>query len=99
MKLYKFDDLLAKEMKDPEFRQEYEALGKEYALAEEVMKLRLSKNMTQQELAKKAGTSQPAIARIESGRYKNISLSFLRKIGAALNAEPVVHFKSLYIPK
>jgi DNA-binding Xre family transcriptional regulator len=95
METYKFDDLLAKKMQDPAFRKEYEALGKEYALAEEVIKLRASKNMTQQELAEKAGTSQPAIARLESGRYKNISMSFLRKIGSALNAEPVVHFQSL----
>jgi predicted transcriptional regulator len=49
--------------------------------------------MTQKELAKRAGTSQPAIARLESGKYTNITMSFLRKIGKALNAEPEIHFK------
>jgi transcriptional regulator with XRE-family HTH domain len=53
----------------------------------------MRKNMTQKELAKIAGTSQPAIARLESGKYNNVSLSFLRKIGKALNVEPEIHFK------
>jgi transcriptional regulator with XRE-family HTH domain len=49
--------------------------------------------MTQKELAEIVGTSQPAIARLESGKYNNISLSFLRKIGKALDVEPEIHFK------
>jgi predicted transcriptional regulator len=43
--------------------------------------------MTQMGLAKMAGTSQPAIARLEFGKYSNISLSFLRKIGRTLNVD------------
>jgi DNA-binding Xre family transcriptional regulator len=90
---YKFKDLLESKLKNKYFREEYENLEKEFALAEEVIKLRLEKNMTQKDLAKIAGTSQPAIARLESGKYNNISLSFLRKIGKALNVEPEIHFK------
>ncbi|MFP3041380.1 helix-turn-helix domain-containing protein [Treponema primitia] len=90
---YKFEDLLEKKMKDVEFRQEYERLDKEFELAEEIIKLRIEKNMTQKDLAQIAGTSQPAIARLESGKYSNISMSFLRKIGKALNAIPEIHFK------
>jgi DNA-binding Xre family transcriptional regulator len=90
---YKFEDLLKSKLKNKIFREEYENLEKEFALAEEVIKLRLEKNMTQKDLAEIAGTSQPAIARLESGKYNNISLSFLRKIGKALNVEPEIHFK------
>jgi DNA-binding Xre family transcriptional regulator len=90
---YKFENLLEKKLKDKEFRKEYENLEKEFVLAEEILRLRLEKNLTQKELAKMAGTSQPAIARLESGKYNNISLSFLRKIGKALNAEPEIHFR------
>jgi DNA-binding Xre family transcriptional regulator len=90
---YKFEDMLAERLQEKNFREEYENLGKEFALAEEVIKLRLEKHMTQKELAEIAGTSQPAIARLESGRYNNISLSFLRKIGKALDVEPEIHFK------
>ncbi|MDR0623583.1 MAG: helix-turn-helix transcriptional regulator [Treponema sp.] len=91
---YRFESLLEEKLKNQDFLAEYENLEKEFVLAEEVMKLRLEKNMTQKELAEKAGTSQPAIARLESGKYTNITLSFLRKIGKALNAEPEIHFKT-----
>jgi predicted transcriptional regulator len=94
MKEYKFGDLLKSEMKDEQFRKEYEQLEDEFNLAEEVLKLRQKQNLSQKDLAKIAGTSQPTIARLESGKYQNVSLSFLRKIGKALNVIPEVHFKA-----
>ena len=39
------------------------------------------------------GTSQPAIARLESGKYKNVSMSFIRKVAEALDAVPELHLK------
>jgi predicted transcriptional regulator len=50
--------------------------------------------LSQKDLAKIAGTSQPTIARLESGKYQNVSLSFLRKIGKALNVIPEVQFNA-----
>ncbi|GMO51232.1 MAG: hypothetical protein Ta2G_09020 [Termitinemataceae bacterium] len=94
MKEYKFGELLKSEMKDEQFRKEYEQLEGEFNLAEEVLKLRQKQNLSQNDLAKIAGTSQPAIARLESGKYQNVSLSFLRKIGKALNVIPEVHFRA-----
>jgi predicted transcriptional regulator len=88
-----YDKMKASALQDSEFRREYEALREEFELAREVIELRKRLNMTQKELATKAGTSQPAIARLESGRYKNVSLAFLRKIGKALGAEPEIHLK------
>jgi DNA-binding XRE family transcriptional regulator len=89
-----FKDMKASAMKDAEFTREYEALREEFELSREVIELRKQRNMTQKELAAKAGTSQPAIARLESGRYKNISLAFLRKVGKALGAQTEVHLRS-----
>jgi hypothetical protein len=43
---YKFEDLLETNLKNKEFREEYENLEKEFSLAEEVMRLRIEKNMT-----------------------------------------------------
>ena len=93
MKSVNFDDLLNKELQNPEFKTEYEALEDEFILAKEVMQLRKSNNLTQKDLAKLAGTSQPAIARLESGNYKNLSLSFIRKVAEALGAVPEIHLK------
>ena len=94
MKTKSAQDLFKKEMKNPAFKKAYDSFEDEFNLAEEVIALRLKAGMTQTELARKAHTSQPAISRLESGTYTNVSLAFLRKIGAALNAVPTVHFKT-----
>ena len=54
-------------MKDPEFRKEYEALEPKYQLATTLIRLRLSKGLTQEELARILNTKQASIARLESG--------------------------------
>lgn len=92
---YNYKKLLKKELRNSEFHKEYDNLAEEFEIAEEIIKLRLKAGLTQKELAEKAKTSQPSIARLESGRYKNVSLSFLKKIGKALGAVPRVHFKKV----
>ena len=94
-KLTDFNDILNEELKDPEFKKEYDLLEDEFVLAKEILQLRKEQNLTQKELAKKVGTSQPAIARVESGNYKNISLSFLRKLAKVLGAKPEIHLKKI----
>lgn len=54
-------------LKNPEIRKEYDALGPEFALVEAIIKKRLAKGMSQAALARKVGTKQSAIARLESG--------------------------------
>jgi DNA-binding XRE family transcriptional regulator len=95
MKTFDFDEMLKEELKNPEFRKEYEALEKEFEVAKEVIRLRIRAGLTQKELARRAQTSQPAIARLESGNYRNLSLSFLRRIGEVLGVEPHVKFQKL----
>lgn len=92
-KLTSAKDLLAKQMKSKSFADEYNALEEEFELAKEIIKLRIKSKLTQSELAKRAGTSQPAIARLESGTYTNLSLSFLRRIGEVLGAYPEVKMR------
>jgi transcriptional regulator with XRE-family HTH domain len=82
-------------LKDPELKKEFEDLYEEFTLAKEIIRLRLNAKMTQKELARCIGTSQPAIARLESGNYKNLSLSFLRRIAKALGAVPEIHLKTI----
>ena len=89
------DVLLKKQMKNNEFKKKYNELEGEFELAKEIIKMRINADLTQKQLAELAGTSQPAIARLESGNYKNLSLSSLRKIGKALGAIPEIHFKKI----
>jgi len=85
--------LLKKQMKKNEFKKEYDLLEEEFELAREIIQLRTKASLTQKQLAELSGTSQPAIARLESGSYKNVSLAFLRRVGKALNVTPEIHFK------
>lgn len=65
-----------RELRDPIYRarsQEARAeLAKEFSavMPETLATLRLQRGMSQQELAKKIGTSQPHIAKIEAGKVK-----------------------------
>lgn len=54
--------------KDPTFRAEYDALEDEFTLATALIKARDAAHMTQEEVAQAMGTSQEAVARLESGR-------------------------------
>jgi ribosome-binding protein aMBF1 (putative translation factor) len=69
----KRDSLLARDAfeewrKDPVFVAAYDALEEEFALAEALIKARAQASMTQEDVAKAMGTTQAAIARLESGR-------------------------------
>lgn len=69
----------AKRLEDPEFRAAVEKLEPAY----QVTRLRLLRNLTQEELAARVGTKQSSIARLESGKSEP-SLSFLRRVVEAL---------------
>lgn len=72
-------------LKKRKIKAAYEALGPEFEVIAALIKRRLEKGLTQLELAKRVGTKQSAIARLESGTY-NPSLNFLKKVTDALDA-------------
>ena len=61
-----FDTWLKKQMKDPEFKKEFDALEPEFALARELIGARTRAKLTQAQVAHRMGTSQSAVARLES---------------------------------
>ena len=81
MKVHNYDEMLKEELKNPTFRKEYEALEEEFEVAKQIIGLRVKMGLTQQQLAEKVKTSQSCISRLESGSYRNMSMSFLRRIG------------------
>ena len=95
MKTHDYNEMLKDELKNPKFRKEYDALEEEFEVSRQVIELRLQKGLTQKALAAKVKTTQSSIARLESGTYRNLSLSYLRRIGSALGAEPHVKFEKL----
>jgi len=87
-----FSELKEEWLKDPEFKKEYDALEPEYALISAVIEKRIARKMTQKELAKKMGTKQSAISRLESGSA-NPSFQFLQKVAIALDAKLTISFQ------
>ena len=76
-------------LKDKEVRKAYDDLAPEFAIAQAVIEKRLEEGLTQSELARKVGTKQSAISRLESGNY-NPSITFLEKVAKALNLDLIV---------
>lgn len=81
MELYK--KFKAEMLKDKEIRKAYDALGPEFELIAMIIDKRIKNGLTQAALARKVGTKQSAIARLESGGY-NPSMAFLEKVAKAL---------------
>jgi len=67
------------QLEDPEFR----AAAEELEPGHQVARLRIGHGITQAQLADSVGTTQSAIARLESGK-RDPSLSYLRRVLAAL---------------
>ena len=85
-------DLHKKWLKDPKYRREYDALEEEFEIAKAITAARAHAGLTQEELASRMGTSQSAIARLESGRSKP-STATLAKLAAATGTHLKIDFE------
>ena len=68
---------------NPKFREEYSKRDLRFDISHLITQARLSKNLSQEKLAKLLKTQQTSISRLESGKTLP-SLSFLEKIAKAL---------------
>ena len=84
MKVYTFRQDLKKRLKDPEFRKAWEESELEYQISRALISNRLKAKISQQQLAKKANTTQAVISRLE-GMNANPSIDLLKRIAVALN--------------
>lgn len=64
------DEVIDEWMKEPAFREAYDALEEEFALASALIEARARAELTQAQVAERMGTTQAAVARLESGRSK-----------------------------
>ncbi len=62
-------------------------------LEQDLVTLREARGLSQRELARIVGISQPVIARIEAGRAGNLELRTLIKIATALDSEVHITFR------
>lgn len=93
MKLVSFDDVLQEELKDEEFSILYETEKTKNLLARTLVKLRHKYGITQEQLAQRAHTRQPVIARIERGiDSRTPSIDLLFRIAHGLGCELNISF-------
>lgn len=73
-------------LRDKTINKHYQKLDLEFTLARDIIAKRVTKGFTQTTLARKIGTKQSSIARLESGNY-NPTLAFLEKVAKALDTQ------------
>ena len=62
-----FNDFLNEQMKDPEFKAEWDALDPEFAVIEAILAARKESGLTQQQLSERTGIAHPAAAGCRDG--------------------------------
>ena len=77
-----------KALQNPKVRQEYEALKPLFAIKKQLVAARIAKGLTQEDIAKKIGTSKSNISRLESLNNTYMpNLSTLIKYAQALEMQ------------
>lgn len=82
----KMSDIKKELLQDKEFYSEYIQLEDEFALAAQLIRARKRANLTQEDVAKRMGTTQSVVARLESGNPMP-SLRSLKRYAQAVNGK------------
>lgn len=88
----KWRELRKELLSDSEVLTEYSRLSPRYAIVSQIIGARNKKGLTQEQLAKKMGTKQSAIARLESGNA-NLTIDFLDKVASVLGVKLTVQLQ------
>lgn len=90
----KYDDFLAEQLQDDEFRKEYEVIQPEMNVIKALIDARTSNNLTQEELSKRTGIHQSDISKLEKGT-RNPSLKLLQRLAEGMG----MFLKIEFVPK
>ncbi|RHA99189.1 helix-turn-helix domain-containing protein [Holdemanella biformis] len=86
-----FDEMLAKQMKDEEFKKEYEAIQPEMDVIRAIVDARTSQNLTQKELSERTGINQADISKLENGT-RNPSINLLKRLAEGMGMTLKIEF-------
>ena len=90
--LIDFRDVLAEELRDPEFRAEWERLTVPRELSLYLLKVRYERKLTETAFARQLGMSQPAYSRLELGEHVP-TIPTLKRIANALGVTFRIDFR------
>lgn len=86
-----FQELLQEQLKNPEFKKEWDDIQPEMDVIRAMIDARTSQNLTQKELAERTGINQADISKLENGT-RNPSLKLLKKLAAGLGMQLKIEF-------
>ena len=86
-----YDKYLNDQLKNPEFRAEWEALDPEFAVIQAMIDARKSAGLTQKQLAERTGIAQSDISKLETGNA-NPSLTTLRRLATGMGKQLKIEF-------
>ena len=89
-----FDDMLNEQLKDINFRKEYEDIQPEMDVIRAIIDARTAQNLTQKELSKRTGINQADISKLENGT-RNPTVNLLKRLAEGMGMELRIQF----IPK
>lgn len=87
----KLDDFISEQLKDTEFKKEYDSLEVEYQLITMLLEAREQRKITQSDLSKVTGIAQGDISKIEKGSA-NPSLKTLKRLADGLGMNLKIEF-------
>lgn len=99
MKETNFDKHLKEMLRDPKFAEMFERAGEAWDVAIQIVAMRENAGLTQAQLARRVGTTQQQISRLEGAGYEGHSLSMLRRIAKVLDARVRVSFEPMHHSK
>ena len=79
-----FRKYLEKQLQNPDFKAEWDALEPELSIMQAVIDARKESGLTQQQLAERTGISQADISKLENGNA-NPSLKTLQRLASAMD--------------
>lgn len=86
-----FDEMLAKQMKNEEFKKEYEAIQPEMDVIRVIVDAKTSQNLTQKELSERTGINQADISKLENGT-RNPSINLLKRLAEGMGMTLKIEF-------
>ena len=83
--------VLQEELKDPEFKKEWDDMQPEMDVIRAMIDARIEQNLTQKELAKRTGIDQADISKLENGT-RNPSLKLLKRLAHGMGMQLKIEF-------
>ena len=93
-----FRELLNEQLKEPEFKKEWNDIQPEMDVIRAMIDARIKQNLTQKELASRTGIDQADISRLENGT-RNPSLKMLKRLAAGMGMALKIEFVPMTVRK